>query len=257
MGFSNITANDVVAEQVCKMLKMLHRSAERKGVECTLLLAATSLLLGQTSDRARTDLGDSGGKALEDQQARALAQELRREIRPAAIAWMGRWSECRYPRLESSTQAFGDWRVLKRYKSSASLGHEQYEVALNDSGKNLGAEMSKQRLLRIIRNAIAHGGVQWTTDPNDSRISGVSPITGVLFLNLTNPAKCEGCGQILVDREAIENGVAEYELIHAPIGGFFEFISDWARTLAEAKASHSAIESAVDRLGRTNATGAA
>jgi hypothetical protein len=259
MGYTDISKNDVVALQVRELLSRLKRPAKEKAIECTLLLAASSLLLGQTSDRARDDLriGDLNGEAMDLPTARSLAEKLEVHLRRAAIAWVGRWSERGFPRLDGERPAFGDWRYVKRFPNQTKPDTDQFEDAMRRLGEPLGEDFPKYRLLRMIRNAIAHGGVQWTTKDQANSVSQQSPITGVLFSSHSNPQKCETCKQFLPDREARAKGVVEYDLVDAPITGFRAFIDDWARTLAHAGTSHTDLEAAIEGTGLIASPGAA
>ncbi len=257
MGYASITKNDVAASQAKKLLDALGQPAEDRGVECTLLLAVASLLLGQTADRARKQLQPEQlqGEELDKQTKDQFVERLDSHLQDAARSWLGSWSERRLPRL--SGPAFGQWKQVKEYKRIPALGPEQFEEQILSHGKHLAADMPKYRLLRIIRNAIAHGGVQWTTAEHTSRVDGQSRISGVLFTSLTNPAKCEACKQIKEDREALKRGDASFELIHAPIAGFHKFIKDWAETLAAARVEQSELENAISRLAHPSTPDAA
>lgn len=246
MGYTDITRNEVVAKQVLELLSRLERPSKERNIECTLLLAASSLLLGQTSDRARSELQiePPNGRAIAELDANELVKSLPRNLQRAGVAWYCSWSRQNFPRLTSKAPGFGEWRYIRKYERVADLDEWQFTRAIRKSESCLPDEMPKYKLLRIVRNAIAHGGVQWMT-ASDDREQGSAPITGALFLNLTNPDKCSQCGHILESREAQRKGTAVFELVQAPLEGFRHFIKDWAKTLKDAGATHMELELAV------------
>ncbi len=242
MGITPLDQNDKIAARVVAMLERLKFSAEKQQIECTFGLAAASLLLGQTMDRARADFSTEDREGTESALNDAV-KDLEPRLQHAAKEWLGPWG---HPTLQLEGAApLETWKWIKSHQRipGKDLGKQVIEALAK--GEAIPATMSKCRLLRTIRNAMAHGSVWWTPHPTKEEW-GVPCIEGVVFASRTNLERCDKCDQILEDKKTIAAKTEKYVLVWVPVVLFNRYILAWAKTLAAAKADIDDFEKAIE-----------